>query len=319
VDHKIHLSWSEARLNVEGAALSRGLHPPRLGIFPSNAADPRRPLSNRDALVYTARMLRHVYRRAAVAAAVLVALCTTARWAPAQPPPTPLRAQVIESYPHDHDAFTQGLLLHDGSLYESTGLYGRSSVRQVELQTGRVIKRVDLPPELFGEGLAEAGGRLVQLTWRQGVAPTYDLATLARNGEFKFAGEGWGLCYDGQQFIQSDGSNRLTFRDPATFAVTRQLAVSQEGRPVNALNELECVGDTVYANVWLTDRIVAISTANGAVRADIDANGLLTPAERAASGPDAILNGIAHDPATNTFLLTGKLWPKLFRVRFVPR
>jgi glutamine cyclotransferase len=259
-----------------------------------------------------------IYPRRSVALGFLVAV-VVARSVAGQPPPTSLRAEVIESFPHDREAFTQGLLLHDGKLYESTGLYGRSSLRQVELQSGRVIKRVDLSPELFGEGLSEAGGRLVQLTWRQGVAPTYDLATFDRNGEFKFAGEGWGLCYDGQQFIQSDGSNRLTFRDPVTFAVTRQLPVSQEGRPVNALNELECVGDTVYANVWLTDRIVAIAKDNGAVRADIDASGLLTPAERTVSGPDAILNGIAHDPGTNTFLLTGKLWPKLFRVRFVPK
>jgi glutaminyl-peptide cyclotransferase len=234
-------------------------------------------------------------------------------------PPAALRAEVLESYPHDPDAFTQGLLLHDGHLYESTGLYGRSSLRQVELATGRVLRRVDLPSNLFGEGLALAGGKLVQLTWREGVAPTYDLATFAKNGEFTYAGEGWGLCFDGTQFIQTDGSHRLTFRDPTTFAVTRQLAVTQQGNPVTELNELECVGDRIYANIWLTDRIVEISPLNGTVRATIDASGLLSPAERAGLSHDAILNGIAYDPGNQTFLLTGKLWPKLFRVRFVPK
>lgn len=233
--------------------------------------------------------------------------------------PTALRAEVLQSYPHDPEAFTQGLLLHDGTLYESTGLYGRSSLRQVELATGKVLRRVDLPPDLFGEGLALAGGKLVQLTWREGVAPTYILATFAKDGQFTYGGEGWGLCFDGTQFIQSDGSHRLTFRDPTTFAVTRQLAVTMQGQPVTALNELECVGDSVYANIWLTDRIVEIAKLNGIVRATIDASGLLTPAERSALAPEAILNGIAYDAADNTFLLTGKLWPKLLRVRFVPK
>jgi len=264
----------------------------------------------------------HMLRRSALAllAAVALGVGLTAPVAPADSAaPTALRADVLESYPHDPEAFTQGLLLHDGALYESTGLNGRSSLRQLELNTGKVLRRVDLPPDLFGEGLALAGGKLVQLTWREGVAPTYDLATFAKNGQFTYGGEGWGLCFDGTQFIQTDGSHRLTFRDPATFAVTRQLAVTQQGQPVTELNELECVGDRVYANIWLTDRIVEISPLNGAVRATIDASGLLTPAERASLSRDAILNGIAYDPANQTFLLTGKLWPKLFRVRFVPK
>jgi glutamine cyclotransferase len=233
--------------------------------------------------------------------------------------PLQLRAQVIQSYPHDAKAFTQGLLLHDGTLYESTGLYGHSSLRKVELATGKVLQRVDLPANLFGEGLALAGGRLVQLTWKEGVAPTYDLATLAKNGEFTYTGEGWGLCFDGTQFIQTDGSHRLIFRDPKTFAVTRQLAITTNGQPVTGLNELECVGDSVYANIYQTNRIVEIVKLNGSVRAVIDASGLLNTAEQTALDPAALLNGIAHDPADGTFLLTGKLWPKLFRVRFIPR
>jgi glutamine cyclotransferase len=251
-----------------------------------------------------------------IAAALLIGLYGAAI---AQSPPAALRAEILESYPHDPSAFTQGLLLHDGILYESTGLYGRSSVRQVELRTGAVLKQVDLPPTLFGEGLALDNDRLVQLTWREGIAPTYALATLAKTGELTYAGEGWGLCFDGAQFIQSDGSNRLVFRDPATFAIVRQVAVTDQGRPVESLNELECVGDLVYANVWLTDRIVAIAKLNGAVRSVIDAAGLLSPADRAHLSHEAILNGIAYDPGSETFLLTGKLWPKLFRVRFVPK
>jgi glutamine cyclotransferase len=221
-----------------------------------------------------------------------------------------LRAQVIESYPHDHDAFTQGLLLHDGSLYESTGLYGRSSVRQVELQTGRVIKRVDLPPELFGEGLAEAGGRLVQLTWRQGVAPTYDLATLARNGEFKFAGEGEGSA---TVAVHPGGGNRRRFA--IRHVAVTVVAVSQEGRPVSALNESVRV-DAGTVELVRASGAGVVSSANLAQRFD----GVLSPEARVDhQRTGSILNGIAHDPATNTFLLTGKLWPKLFRVRFVPR
>jgi glutamine cyclotransferase len=230
-----------------------------------------------------------------------------------------LRVQVLETYPHDPDAFTQGLLLHDGSLYESTGRYGQSSLRQVELATGNVVRRVDLPSNLFGEGLALDGSRLVQLTWREGIALIWDFPSLNRNGQFKYDGHGWGLCFDGTQFLQTDGSHRLSFRDPATFAVTRQVAVTSQGEPVSALNELECVGDVVYANIWMTDRIVEITKLNGKVRSIIDASGLLAPSDLVTLRREAILNGIAHDPANGTFLLTGKLWPKLFRVRFVPK
>jgi glutamine cyclotransferase len=233
--------------------------------------------------------------------------------------PTPLRVEVLESFPHDPQAFTQGLLLHGGKLYESTGLYGRSSLREVELATGKVLRRVDLPAAVFGEGLALAADSLVQLTWKEGVALTYDIASLAKTGQFTYNGDGWGLCFDGTQFIQSDGSQRLIFRNPTTFAITRQLAVTLEGQPLTRLNELECVGDRVYANIWLTDRIVEISRLNGIVRAEIDAGGVLTQADRAALPHEAILNGIAYDPANDTFLITGKLWPKVFRVRFVPR
>lgn len=262
-----------------------------------------------------ARLRTH--RPAALLGALLALLGAAAAGAESAPPPTQ-HVEVLASYPHDAQAFTQGLVLHDGALYESTGIYGRSSVRQVELESGKVLRSVDLPKTLFGEGLALVNDALVQLTWREGVALRWDAATFASRGESHYTGEGWGLCFDGTHLVQSDGSNRLTFRDPTTFAVVRQLAVTMAGEPVSSLNELECVGDLVYANVWTTDRIVAIAKLNGVVRAQIDASGLMPAAERATLGREAILNGIAYDPRDQTYLLTGKLWPKLYRVRFVP-
>lgn len=239
--------------------------------------------------------------------------------APARAQAAAMGVQVLASYPHDPRAFTQGLLLHDGALYESTGLVGRSSLRQVELASGKVLRQKDLPPPLFGEGLAWAKGELVQLTWQNQRALRWDPPTFEPRGEWRYDGEGWGLCFDGKALVQSDGSPTLTFRDPATFAALRTVQVTENGKPLGLINELECVGDTIYANVWTTDRIVAIAAASGAVRNSIDASGLLTAAERKTLGSQAILNGIAFDPSNNTFLLTGKLWPKLFRVRFVPR
>jgi glutaminyl-peptide cyclotransferase len=235
-------------------------------------------------------------------------------------PPTAARlgVQVLNVYPHDTQAFTQGLLLHEGKLYESTGLAGPSisSVREVEPSTGQVIRRVNLPTPLFGEGLARVGERLIQLTWQDQVAFVYDLATFETLGQFNYDTEGWGLCRDGSRLIMSDGTPTLYYRDPTTFAVLGQIGVTLNGQPLAALNELECVGSLVYANVWLTDRIVAIDKDSGVVVAEIDASGLLTLAERLAAD---VLNGIAHKPDTDTFLMTGKLWPKLFEVRLVPR
>jgi glutaminyl-peptide cyclotransferase len=225
-----------------------------------------------------------------------------------------LKVQVLQTYPHDSGAFTQGLLLHEGSLYESTGLVGRSSLRQVELKTGRVVRKIDVPPPIFAEGLALAGEKLYQLTWQHGRVLVYNRATFGRTGEFSYTGEGWGLCYDGKLLAMTDGSDQLTFRDPQDFSVTRTVAVTMNGRPVDRLNEVECVGGDVYANIWTSDTIVQIDGASGKVKARIDASGLLAAAER---HPDAVLNGIAFDPADKTFLITGKLWPKLFRVRFV--
>jgi glutaminyl-peptide cyclotransferase len=225
-----------------------------------------------------------------------------------------LRVQVVKAYPHDRGAFTQGLLLHQGTLYESTGQVGQSSLRQVEVETGRVIRKVDVPQPYFAEGLALVGERLIQLTWQHGRAFVYDRRTLTRQNEFTYQGEGWGLCYDGTSLVMSDGSANLTFRKPADFSVARTLRVTLDGRPFAQLNELECVGGAVYANVWQTDTIVRIDPASGQVTQRINAANLLSPLER--TGVD-VLNGITFDPADKTFLITGKYWPKLFRVTFV--
>lgn len=227
--------------------------------------------------------------------------------------PAALKARVLRAYPHDRSAFTQGLIWRDGLLYESTGLVGRSSLRKVELATGAVRQQVPVPAPYFAEGLADVGNRLFQLTWQHGRVLVYDKNTLGRVGELSYEGEGWGLCHDGRALVMSDGGDRLTVRAPDTFDVIRTVSVTMEGRPLGRLNELECVGGDVYANVWTTDTIVRIDVKTGAVTARIDASGLLTPAESV--GTD-VLNGIAYDPADRTFLITGKLWPKLFRVRF---
>ena len=223
-----------------------------------------------------------------------------------------VRPEIVAVHPHDAEAFTQGLLLHDGRFFESTGLNGRSSLRRVVPVTGLVEHRIELASELFGEGLALVGNRLIQLTWLNNVALVYDV-DFNRLGTFDYDGEGWGLCYDGSRLIMSDGSSRLFFRSPDTFDLLGEVQVARGGTPVSRLNELECVGRLVYANVWQTDTIVRVDPSSGEVLATIDASGLLTAAEGAEAD---VLNGIAFDPATGHFFLTGKLWPKLFEVRF---
>ncbi|MEX2536867.1 MAG: glutaminyl-peptide cyclotransferase [Trueperaceae bacterium] len=230
--------------------------------------------------------------------------------------PAELAATVLERYPHDTDAFTQGLLLEGGKLYESTGLYGRSSLREVDLHTGEVIRVRYLDSSHFGEGLAQVDERLIQLTWRAGRALVYDLETFEPVGSFNYGGEGWGLCFDGEELWMSDGSATLFVRDPDTFEMRRRVAVTLRGEPLAMLNELECVDDRIYANVWQTDRIVGIDKGNGRVDAVVDASSLLSAEELAALSPDAVLNGIAYDPQNERFLITGKLWPALLAVRF---
>jgi glutaminyl-peptide cyclotransferase len=230
--------------------------------------------------------------------------------------PEALRAKVVETHPHATDAFTQGLLWHEGVLYESTGLHGRSSLRAVELETGEVQRRRTLPRKLFAEGLARVDDRLVQLTWNTGKALVWKMDPFERVGSHEYEGEGWGLCYDGEHLVMSDGSAQLTFRDAETFEPQRRIRVTRIGRPVRHLNELECVRGSVWANVWRTEDIIRIDPESGKVTAVVDASGLLTDEEARKA---EVLNGIAWLPDRERFALTGKLWPKLFEVEMVPR
>ncbi|WP_224249320.1 glutaminyl-peptide cyclotransferase [Hyalangium gracile] len=225
--------------------------------------------------------------------------------------------EIIQSWPHDPKAFTQGLVYRDGRLYEGTGLNGRSELREVNLETGEVLRRVALEDRHFGEGLTLLGGKLYQLTWRSQVGFIHDAATFQPAGQFRYTGEGWGLTNDGTSLIMSDGSSVLRFLDPATFTVQRTVKVKDGGREVSRLNELEFVDGEVYANVWGTDLIVRIDPATGRVTGWIDLTGLLAPSEQ--HGDEDVLNGIAYDPATGRLWVTGKLWPRLFQIRVAPR
>jgi glutamine cyclotransferase len=249
------------------------------------------------------------------AAAAAAPAAPAAPAAAAERGPERLRIDVLAVHPHDPQAYTQGLVWHRGELYESDGLYGRSSLRRVDPATGAIRQKVAIEPRIFAEGLALVGERLIQLTWREKVAPIYDRATFKRLADFHYDGEGWGLCYDGRRLVMSDGSDRLSFRDPQTFALQGSVTVTRDGVTVTQLNELECVDGMVWSNVWQTDDILRIDPASGKVTGVADAAGLLAPEDRA--GGAEVLNGIAYDPATQRFWITGKLWPKMFEVRFV--
>ena len=221
--------------------------------------------------------------------------------------------QVLDFFPHDTGAFTQGLLYHDGVFYESTGLYGQSTLRRVDPASGVVLLSRPISPAEFGEGLARIGDELIQLTWQENVAHRYEIDDFTPLGNFSYSGQGWGLCFDGRRLIMSNGSSFLTYRNPETFQTVAQIRVTRDSVPVGNLNELECVGRLVYANVWLTDTILRIDPQTGIVLTEIDASGLLTPAEQQEAD---VLNGIAFHPATMNFYLTGKWWPKVFEVDF---
>ncbi|QDT64879.1 glutaminyl-peptide cyclotransferase [Calycomorphotria hydatis] len=225
-----------------------------------------------------------------------------------------ITAEIVRELPHDKGAFCQGLLIHDGVLYESTGLYGESSLRRVDLETGGVKKIRRLDNRLFGEGLASHGEHLYQLTWKAGVGFIYDRKTLNYVGRFRYRGEGWGLTSDGKQLILSNGSSTLQFLDPKNFRVTGNLTVRDGNRIVNNLNELEFIDDVIYANVWFEDRIAMISPETGEVLSWIDCSELL-PAEHRRE--EEVLNGIAYDKVQKRLYITGKNWPKLFEIRVV--
>jgi glutaminyl-peptide cyclotransferase len=221
---------------------------------------------------------------------------------------------VVNSFPHDPGAFTQGLLWHDGSLFEGTGLEGQSTLREVTLSTGAIVRRASVPAQYFGEGIAIIGDKLYELTWRAHVAFVYDVATFKQTGTRSYTGEGWGLTTLGDTLIMSDGTSRLRFLDPATFAVRRTLDVTADGDSVRDLNELEMIRGEIWANVWQTDRIARIDPATGHVVGWVDLRDLLQAGDRAGRNVD-VLNGIAYDADRDRIFVTGKLWPRLFEIR----
>jgi glutamine cyclotransferase len=221
--------------------------------------------------------------------------------------------EVVNTFPHDAGAFTQGLIFHDGALIESTGLERRSTLRRVELQTGKVVQKIDVPPYFFAEGMTLFGGKIYQLTWKGEKGFVYDPQTFQKTGEFTYTGEGWGLTSDADSLIISDGSSQVRFIDPVTYKVRRTVNVTDGGRPVLELNELEYVKGEIYANVWHQNRVARIDPQTGNVKGWIDFAGLLKPGD--VTDEEAVLNGIAYDEAGDRLFVTGKLWPKLFEVR----
>lgn len=224
---------------------------------------------------------------------------------------------VINQFPHDPMAFTQGLVYSDGYFYEGTGLYGQSSLRKVKPETGEVVQKKELTENLFGEGIALYKNKIIQLTWREHLGLVYDRETFAVLEVFSYPTEGWGLTCDGRHLIMSDGSSTLTFLDPETYEPVRRLTVTSSRGPVENLNELEYIKGEIYANVWLTDYIVRIDPETGRVTGWIDLRGLL-PRETIRGVVVDVLNGIAYDYEQDRLFVTGKLWPFVFEIRVVP-
>ena len=225
--------------------------------------------------------------------------------------------EVVNTYPHDPAAFTQGLVYYQGALYESTGLNGQSSIRKVDLQTGEVLKKTEVSAQYFAEGLALFNGQAFQLTWQSQRGFIYDLESFRTLNTFNYTGEGWGLAQDGHSLILSDGTNRIRFLNPGTFQVEREINVYDGSQPIPYLNELEYIKGEIYANIWQTDRIARIDPQTGRVRAWINLSGLLSVEDRMRNVD--VLNGIAYDETQDRLFVTGKLWPKLFEIRLKPR
>ncbi|MGH8442762.1 MAG: glutaminyl-peptide cyclotransferase [Nevskiaceae bacterium] len=229
-----------------------------------------------------------------------------------------LRYEIVATHPHDVASFTQGLVVHDGKIIESSGRFGHSALVLRDIASPAPLKRQALPREQFGEGVAGDGRRFVQLTWQSGLAHVYDLA-LRRIGQLKYDGEGWGLTYDGQRWLMSDGSSRIVARDRETFAALGSIQVTDRGRPLTQLNELEFARGRLYANVWHADRIAVIDPASGVVQAWLNLGALQRGFARPAGWDEAehVLNGIAFNPANGHFFVTGKCWPVLFEIRLL--
>ena len=234
----------------------------------------------------------------------------------APPQPTPVYGyRIVHVYPHDRTAFTQGLEYRGGFLYEGTGLNGQSTLRKVELASGKVLKSVPLDSKYFGEGITVLDRRVIELTWQSHRGFVYDRDTFQTIRSFDYPGEGWGLANDGRQIFMSDGSAEIRCRDPSTLEETRRFTVHDGQTPVRFLNELEYVAGEIFANVWLTDRIARISPMDGQVTGWIDLSGLLSASDLAAGAN--VLNGIAYDSLSDRLFVTGKLWPRLFEIQLV--
>ena len=229
--------------------------------------------------------------------------------------------QVVHVYPHDPDAFTEGLFYLNGFLYEATGLPGKSFVRKVDLQTGKVLQQEEVPQPYFGEGIVAIKDRLIQLTYTTETGFVYNLKTLQKEREFHYPGQGWSLTYDGKRIIMDDGTPELRFWDSETLRETGRVKVTANGVPLENINELEWVKGELYANVWHTDRIARIDAATGQVRGWIDLTGLLPRSDvrSGMEGLEQVLNGIAYDSVHDRLFVTGKYWPKLFEIKIRPK
>jgi glutamine cyclotransferase len=227
------------------------------------------------------------------------------------------RVEIVRTYPHDPSAFTEGLLYLDGRLYESTGLEGRSTIREVRLEDGKVLRQAVIAPQYFGEGIVNWGTKLISLTWQNGLGFIWDRATFKRTGEWRYLGEGWSLTQNGREIVMSDGTPQLRFLDPNTLREKRRVTVTVNGSRLSRLNELEWVKGEVLANIWQTDRIARIDPASGQVKAWIDLSPLVAKVPR--RGIDDVANGIAYDAKGDRLFVTGKNWPYLFEIRTVRR
>jgi glutaminyl-peptide cyclotransferase len=258
-----------------------------------------------------------------IAALLMLSLTGCAQPAPQQQPagpaaeePPAIGHRVVRSFPHDPGAFTQGLFWLDGRLWESTGLIGASTLREVDLETGRVIRSTDIPAGLFGEGIVNWGDEILSITWQDGVGFRWDRRTFRQTGTFRYSHEGWGLTQNGTHIVMSDGSPVLRFLDPATMREVRRITVTSAGQPVANLNELEFVRGEILANVWMTSRIARIDPASGRVTGWIDLAPLVR--ENRGGGEDNVLNGIAWDSAGGRLFVTGKNWPRLYEIELLP-
>jgi glutaminyl-peptide cyclotransferase len=263
-----------------------------------------------------------IVRRIVLALALGISAMLAGGCGPVAAPPPAVTPEygyvVVHAYPHDREAFTEGLFYLDGWLYESTGLEGRSDIRKVDLATGKVVERRALAPAYFGEGIVEWKDRLIQLTYQTQIGFVYDLATFKPRSSFHYQGEGWGLTHDGAHILMSDGTPIIRFLDPETLKETGRIAVTDQGQPVRDVNELEWVKGEILANIWQTNQIARIDPASGRVLGWIDLSGILPPADRS-DDPDAVLNGIAYDAAHDRLFVTGKRWSKLFEIRLVKK